>query len=187
MSKKGAIPIIFLLLICVLVYQVLSATSGIDGVSPDVANFEAVKSGAQDLFTGDMATAFNVLTVPGRGGLDFPINLGYTAGIRVDEEASWVGLGWNINPGAITRAVNGIPDEKYTGLFYDTTDYTQLTLPKKCVGSGNEKSNTDQNFDRKRTDNWYVSFGAGGGKMLVEHNDVKDANGRYIYGNQFSM
>ncbi len=36
------------------------------------------------------------------------------AGIAPDQEASWTGLGWNLNPGAINRVVNGIPDD-YSG------------------------------------------------------------------------
>ena len=29
----------------------------------------------------------------------------------MDQEASWVGLGWNINPGTITRNLRGLPDD----------------------------------------------------------------------------
>lgn len=47
------------------------------------------------------------------GSLGFDIKLTYHGGgIKVSEEASWVGLGWNLNYGAqITRQVNGQPDE----------------------------------------------------------------------------
>ncbi len=41
----------------------------------------------------------------------FPVPLSYHAGIGVEQEASWVGLGWNINVGSITRNINGFPDD----------------------------------------------------------------------------
>jgi len=46
-------------------------------------------------------------------GIDAGISLSYnTGGIRVDQLASSIGLGWNLNAGAsITREVNGLEDE----------------------------------------------------------------------------
>lgn len=44
--------------------------------------------------------------------ITFPISLSYHAsGIKVNQYPTMVGLGWNMNLGAITRVVNGIPDE----------------------------------------------------------------------------
>ena len=37
--------------------------------------------------------------------------MGYKAGIRVDQQASWVGLGWDISPGAVVRNVINYPDD----------------------------------------------------------------------------
>ncbi|MEB2774651.1 BACON domain-containing protein [Algoriphagus sp. D3-2-R+10] len=47
------------------------------------------------------------------GDLSLPISMNYHAsGIKVDEVASWVGLGWSLNAGGvITRSVVGAPDE----------------------------------------------------------------------------
>ncbi|HEY0656582.1 MAG TPA: hypothetical protein VGD65_25790, partial [Chryseosolibacter sp.] len=47
------------------------------------------------------------------GSLSVPISLSYhSAGIKVSETASWVGLGWSLNAGGmITRTVHGGPDE----------------------------------------------------------------------------
>src|SRR5690606_7062780 len=45
-------------------------------------------------------------------GLKIPIALKYnTGGVRVEQEASWVGLGWSLSEGmTITREVNGYED-----------------------------------------------------------------------------
>ncbi|QKG55124.1 hypothetical protein [Hymenobacter sp. BRD67] len=51
-----------------------------------------------------------VLQVPGPE-TTFSLPLTYRAGIGVEQEASWVGLGWSMNPGAIVRSVNGYPDD----------------------------------------------------------------------------
>jgi hypothetical protein len=39
------------------------------------------------------------------------MNLVYNSGANMDQEASWVGLGWNITPGQINRNMRGLPDE----------------------------------------------------------------------------
>ena len=68
--------------------------------SPDMVN----------LSTGDMTYNVPVLDVPGPE-TSFSLPLTYRAGIRTEQEASWVGLGWSMNPGAIVRNVNGYPDD----------------------------------------------------------------------------
>lgn len=47
------------------------------------------------------------------GSLELPVSLSYHAGgVKVAEQASWVGAGWALNAGGvITRTVRGIPDE----------------------------------------------------------------------------
>ena len=77
----------------------------------EFASFEpASTSDMVDLFSGDFTYNIPLLSVPGdRGG--YPINLSYHSGIGMDQEASWVGLGWNINVGAINRQIQGLPDD----------------------------------------------------------------------------
>lgn len=59
-----------------------------------------------DLFSGDFSYNIPLMDVGG-----YPIALGYNSGISMDQEPSWVGLGWNVNPGTITRNMRGLPDE----------------------------------------------------------------------------
>lgn len=78
---------------------------------PEVNSFEPVGTNQMvDLSTGDFNYNIPLMVVPGPNG-GYPINLAYHAGIGMEQEASWVGLGWNINPGAITRNLRGVPDD----------------------------------------------------------------------------
>jgi hypothetical protein len=74
---------------------------------PEVQSFEPVGTTEMvDLFSGDFVYNIPLMDVEG-----YPINISYHSGITMDQEASWVGLGWNINPGAITRNMRGLPDD----------------------------------------------------------------------------
>lgn len=74
---------------------------------PETQTFQpAGTSEMVDLFSGDFSYNIPVLDVGG-----YPVNLSYNSNIAMDQEASWCGLGWNINLGAINRTVRGIPDE----------------------------------------------------------------------------
>lgn len=78
---------------------------------PEVESFEPVSTTEMvNLFTGDFNYNIPLLTVPGPNG-GYPINLAYHAGIGMEQEASWTGLGWNINPGVINRNMRGVPDD----------------------------------------------------------------------------
>lgn len=59
-----------------------------------------------DPFTGDLTYNINLMDVGG-----YPINLSYRSGVSMTDEASFVGLAWSINPGAINRQVRGLPDD----------------------------------------------------------------------------
>jgi len=107
---------------------------------PEVQSFEPVgTTDMVNLFTGDFTYNIPLIDVGG-----YPINISYNSGITADQEASWVGLGWNINPGVINRGMRGIPDDfagdKITKEFYikpNTTVGVNLGLEAELFGFGN--------------------------------------------------
>lgn len=79
--------------------------------APEATSFEPVDTTDMvDLASGDFTYTIPLLEVPGPEG-GYPLALSYHAGIQPNEEASWVGLGWSLNPGAINRNVNGYADD----------------------------------------------------------------------------
>lgn len=74
---------------------------------PEVQGFTPIgTSDMVDLFSGDFTYNIPLLDIDG-----YPINISYNAGITMDQEASWVGLGWSLNPGVVNRAMRGLPDD----------------------------------------------------------------------------
>ena len=74
---------------------------------PEMSAFKS--AGTNDmvnLFTGDFSYNIPLLDVGG-----YPVNIFYNGGITMEQEASWVGLGWNINPGTVSRNMRGVPDD----------------------------------------------------------------------------
>ncbi|MET0637784.1 MAG: PA14 domain-containing protein [Chitinophagaceae bacterium] len=74
---------------------------------PEMSSFSSVNaSNMVDLFSGDFSYNVPLMDVGG-----YPVNIHYSSGVSMDQEASWVGLGWNINPGTISRSLRGLPDD----------------------------------------------------------------------------
>lgn len=74
---------------------------------PEMKGFTSVSANDMvDLFSGTFSYNIPLLDVGG-----YPVNISYHGGRTTDEDASWVGLGWNINPGSVTRDMRGLPDD----------------------------------------------------------------------------
>ncbi|QHS58597.1 PA14 domain-containing protein [Chitinophaga agri] len=136
---------------------------------PEMAEFHSVNSDNMvDLFSGDLSYSIPLMDVGG-----YPIAIGYNSGITMDQEASWVGLGWSLNPGVINRNLRGVPDE-FNGA--DTLTKTQSIRESKTIG-GNlgidlELAGRTQNIGGKDvgTDAVRVSLSA---SLGIVHNTYK--------------
>lgn len=80
--------------------------------APNAAEFSKVQDLSVDEYTGAFSTVIPLFTLKSRG-IELPISLNYhTSGIKVDQEASNVGLGWSLSAGGvINRTIKGICDE----------------------------------------------------------------------------
>ncbi len=131
--RKKAFAVVMLFVFLFSLFEPTVALALTSGPSqPEVQSFEPVgTSDMVDLFSGDFNYNIPLLDVDG-----YPINISYHSGVTMDQEASWVGLGWNINPGVINRNVRGIPD-----------DFNGDVITKK--------------FNMKQNKTYGVSFGVG--------------------------
>jgi hypothetical protein len=124
---------------------------------PEMQTFKSIGTDNMvDLFSGDFSYNIPLLDVGG-----YPVSIHYNSGITMDQEASWVGLGWNINPGTINRNLRGLPDD------FDGSDSIVKVVnikPNKTVGMGIGK--TWELLGKK------IKYGIGG-RFEVFHNSYK--------------
>jgi RHS repeat-associated protein len=88
-------------------------------VSPNAAALGKYTDIPIELSTGVPNINVPIYTIQ-EGPLSVPISLSYHAsGVKVNEVASWVGLGWSLNAGGIiTRTILSTPDDAlYSGMF----------------------------------------------------------------------
>lgn len=89
---------------------VLALTSG--PLQPEFTMFEPAGSSQMvDPFTGAFTYALPVVSVPGPHGSGYSMSLSYHSNMSPEEDASWVGYGWTLNPGSIVRSKNGTADD----------------------------------------------------------------------------
>lgn len=94
---------------------------------PEMTQFQpAGMSDMVDLFSGDFKYNVPLLDVDG-----YPVNLNYAQGVGMDDEASWVGLGWNLNVGTLNRQLRGVPDD-HNG---DKVEVVTHMKPKVTTGA----------------------------------------------------
>lgn len=106
--------------------QIYALTGGPS--QPEFQSFTPIgTSDMVDLSSGDLNYNIPIMDVGG-----YPLNLAYSSGVTMDQEASWVGLGWDLNVGQISRQLRGLPDD-FNG---DEMIYENSMKPNVTVGSG---------------------------------------------------
>ena len=98
------------ILLIVFSYELLAPLKTWAGSGPSQPEMAAfTPAGVTDMvdpFSGDFTYNIPLMDIEG-----YPVNIAYNSGVTMEQEASWVGLGWNLNVGTINRSVRGLPDD----------------------------------------------------------------------------
>ncbi len=136
--------------------------------SPEAQAFAKYGNTQVNLHSGTPDISIPLYTVQGRE-FSVPITLTYDAsGIKVDQMATWAGLGWHLTVGGmITRQVRGKPDDFLTSNpvyrpFYAPTLWSDYSFVRDFSGSG-----TGADFVR------YYSFVQKSLKTIDNGNDME--------------
>lgn len=108
----------------------ISIPESINFASPDVASFHKNEYLPTDLHNGKIDVKVPIYNIKS-GKINIPISLSYNmSGIKVDEIASSVGLGWNLNAsGSIYHLVNDMYDGTINTLYLVGEQTGDINLP----------------------------------------------------------
>src|SRR5690625_1182849 len=141
---------------------------------PEVQSF--TPAGTDDLvdpFTGSFSYNIPIMDIDG-----YPINLAYNAGVGMEQEATWVGLGWNLNPGVINRNMRGIPDD------FNGKDKIKQEMNQADNWTAGVTVGADYEIFGMNTDGFGLSISAG---LSVQYNNYMGYNSSLSFGPAFSI
>lgn len=160
---------------------------------PNAASLGVFANVPVSLYAGIPTVSVPIYTIKYRD-LTLPISLAYHAqGVRVDQEASWVGLGWALNAGrTITRTIRGL-DDMLTGarLGYPNLENQDWPFNGQSLGNGvNAATNADAAFSAQQIsgqrdtepDLFYYNFAGYSGKFVLGQAQAFDANTKVAKG-----
>ena len=170
--KKYVRTVAYILLLDMILTIVLPSVNSINALTsgpnmPEFSSFEPVATtNLVDPLSGGFTYNLPVIQIPGPDGGGYAMSLSYHSGTSPEEEASWVGHGWTLNPGAINKNVRGLPDE------YDNTpiDVYNKTRPNWTL-SGSEKLNLEvfsaSKKEQARSQQMDLASGSGLGSLSL--------------------
>lgn len=134
------------------------AFSNLSPASPEASELGKYGNIPVNLSSGIVNFSIPIYTIE-NDGFELPISIDYKySGLRVDEVAGLLGIGWNLNAGGmVARQVRGRPDEgvlgyigpEMIGLNYVVKPYNELTLTERnYLEMGSARNEIDTQPDR---------------------------------------
>ena len=148
--------------------------------SPDVYNFKEYGEIPVSYYTGIPQISVPIYQITTKSGLSIPISLDYHAGgIRVDEMAGTVGLGWSLKTGgAMSINVNGTPDYNGGNNFPSSTITSEIQVNGGYVDPMYDNGEPIYQYMRDiydgnmqcKPDTYQFSIPSGSGEFYVDSN-----------------
>jgi YD repeat-containing protein len=115
--------------------------------TPDVSAFHKYNFLPTNLYTGTINIEIPIFEIKS-GNINTPISISYDArGVKIDEYASSVGMGWNLNAGgSVTKIVNDIEDFDYSIGSWTEEDFDYGFYTEYYVSSYGSKTDLSQFF-----------------------------------------
>jgi hypothetical protein len=130
--------------------------------TPEFSSFESVTTtNMVDPYTGDLTYSLPVLEVPGAHDGGYSVALAYQSGAGANDDASWVGHGWNLSPGAINRIKKGFPDDINGGVVNYINQTPANQTIKIAPALGMEAFSFNANIAKFFRYNNYKGYGGG--------------------------
>lgn len=152
--------------ILLLIINSLSLLSQVQGPNqPEFTNFSSVNN--QSLvneITGDFNYHIPLLNIPGNNGFSYDLKLNYNSDISPSDEASWIGWGWSLNIGSITRIKNGFADD------FNNVEVKYFNKKKDNI-SVNLSTTLDAEILSSDISEDQFSFGSIGAKLNLHYNN----------------
>jgi hypothetical protein len=152
-------------------------------LQPDVAGGA---SNSVNLFTGDVALPLNLVSLPGRGGLDVNVSIAYSSNVQntvgtwnLEAPTGILGLGWSMDIPKI------VVDHKSTGAREDDTYYLiEGGIANRLVRtiSGADGGGAFYVYETKTYQFWRIRYYYGAEKWEI----TKEDGVRYVYGDKNS-
>ncbi len=136
--------------------------------SPNAASLGKYGDVPVSYYTGTPNITIPIYQLQGRE-LSVPISLSYHAGgNKVEDIASWVGLGWSLNAGgAIVRMVRGIPDEGSGGILSSSVSVNDFFAASASV-QNTYMTNSNAGLIDFEPDVFIFNFNGRSGKFFLE-------------------
>lgn len=153
--------------------------------TPNAAAFNKYIDNPVNLYTGTPEVSLPIWNLKD-GQIELPISLTYnSSGIKADEEASWVGLGWNLNVGGVINQnvvggddfndtqyqeiltklninTSGVSTQNYTNVSYTHDLHEALSTYIYSTTSVNHAG-------KLNPDVFYFLYPGGSGKFIVDY------------------
>ena len=194
--------ILLLLLICLLSSKIYSQSHDeIIAPSADVAKMMEPTKVDVDYYTGRPSISLPLYVIED-GDIKIPITLNYySGGVKLYEEATKVGLGWDLSVGgAITRSIRGLPDDMVNyGYYSGVAVADRESFYKKYIkGIANEKgivgypgNSRDEGKEAEQDSAFYFYQDYMDGKVDVEPDfycfSFMGYSGRFVFENEKKM